>query len=75
MSEFKACKHLSFDEEKFSCELVQISNHLGWERVDPMGEFHLCQQCTRRGRINDPQGCIGQNNAWCNDYDETIFKL
>lgn len=70
---FKACKYLSFDQEKFSCELTQISNHLGWERRDLVGNLQLCQQCTRRGRINDPQGCIGEDRAWCSDYDEKEF--
>lgn len=71
---FKACKYLSFDQEKFSCELVQIGTHLGWERIDVDGSVQLCQQCTKRGRLNHPESCIGNKNAMCNDYEEETFS-
>lgn len=72
---FTACKHLSFDKEKFSIQLVQISDHLGWERFNPEGELQLCQQCTLRGRINDPQGCIGKDRAKCSEYEDREFSI
>lgn len=73
--EFKACKFLSFDHDKYSCELVRIGNHLGWERRNPDGQIELCEQCTKCGRINDPCGCIGKKNAWCSDYVETEISF
>lgn len=73
--EFKACKHLSFDQEKFNCELTQVSNHLGWERIDPTGQLQLCQQCNLRGRLNHPEACIGEKNAVCSEYEEKIYKF
>lgn len=30
----------------------------------------LCQFCKLRGRLNHPEGCIGKENAMCNDYEE-----
>lgn len=72
---FTACKYLSFEQEKFSSDLVQIANHLGWERRDPEGVLHLCQQCTLRGRINNPQGCIGKERAQCSEYEDKEFII
>ena len=71
--EFKACKFLSFDQNKFSCELTMISNHLGWERFDPDGNLQLCQMCTKRGRLNHPEACIGNKNKMCHEYEDKIF--
>lgn len=67
---FKACKHLIFDQSRLTCELVGISNHLGWERRDPEGRLQLCQFCELRGRLNYPQACIGKNRALCHEYEE-----
>lgn len=73
--EFKACKYLSFDEKMFSGNLVQIASHLGWERIDPDGKLQLCQQCTKRGRINQAQACIGESRAACSDYEEVTVEF
>jgi len=72
---FKACKHLDFDQSKYSCELVGISNHVGWKRKDCDDRIQLCQMCSKRGRLNNPQACIGENNKVCNDYDEIEFNI
>lgn len=72
---FTACKHLSFDQEKFSSELVQVTSHLAWERRDPDGNLQLCQQCTLRGRINSVQGCIGKTRSQCNEYEDKEFEI
>lgn len=70
MIKFKGCKFLDYDENKYICELVGISNHAGWERRDFEGRIQLCQMCQKRGRLNNPQACIGKENAMCNDYEE-----
>lgn len=75
MMKFTACKHLNFNEEDFSIELVKVANHLGWERRDPVGDLQLCQQCNLRGRINHPQGCIGKERAMCSDYEDKEFSI
>ena len=67
---FKGCKHLDFSQDNYMCELVGISKHVGWERRDPEGKLQLCQFCKLRGRLNDPEACIGDGNAMCNDYEE-----
>lgn len=72
---FKGCKHLNFNQDEFSCELVQIGNHLGWERFDPTGELQLCQQCNLRGRLNHPQACIGEHNKMCSEYEEKVYEF
>lgn len=72
---FKGCKHLDFNQENYTCELVGISNHVGWERRDPEGNIQLCQFCKLRGRLNHPEGCIGKENAMCNDYEEVKHVL
>lgn len=72
---FKGCKYLDFNQEDYSCELVGISNHLGWERFDIDGRLQLCQMCKLRGRLNHPEACIGKKNAMCPDYDEVDVKV
>lgn len=67
---FKACKNLDFNQDNYDCELVQISNHLGWERKDYDDNIQLCQMCKLRGRLNHPKSCVGKSNAICNSYEE-----
>lgn len=73
--QFKACKHLDFNQDNYSCELVEISNHLGWERLNPEGGVELCQMCKLRGRLNYPQACIGKVNAMCAKYEEIEIEI
>lgn len=75
MKTFKACKHLSFNQEEFTCELVKVGSHLGWERFDPKGHLQLCQQCKLRGRLNSVDSCIGKEHAACHEYEEKIYEI
>lgn len=75
MINFKGCKNLDFDQEKYTCELVGISNHLGWERRDVDGRIQLCQMCKLRGRLNSASACIGENKAMCNRYEEKEYSF
>lgn len=63
-----------FIQDNYSCELVSISDHLGWERLDPEGKVQLCQFCKLRGRLNSPEACIGKQNALCGDYEEAKMR-
>lgn len=72
---FKGCKYLDFNQEKYTCELVNISGHLGWERKTFDGDMQLCQMCKLRGRLNHPESCVGKGNAMCSDYDEIDFHI
>ena len=73
--EFKGCKNLDFDQEKYTCKLVVISNYEGWERRDVDSNIQLCQFCKLRGRLNNPESCIGKDNAICSDYNEIDFYI
>lgn len=72
---FKGCKHLDFNQENYTCKLVGLSSHAGWERRDPEGYIQLCQFCKLRGRLNYPEACIGKDNAMCKDYEEVEFDV
>lgn len=74
---FTACKHLSYDKERFgqSCAL----NLLGgaptkavWLRRDPPYPDApvLVQFCDLRGRLNNPTSCLRKCDAMCSDYVE-----
>jgi len=75
MINFKACKHLDFDQSKYSAKLVGISTFIGWERIDSYGELQLCQFCSKRGRLNDPEACIGEKNKMCSEYEPEDFNF
>ena len=75
MIKFKACKYLDFDQSKYSAKLVQICNHIGWERRDPDGNIQLCQFCSKRGRLNNPEQCIKEVNKACSDYESEDFSF
>lgn len=63
------CKHLSWDQDQYTANLAYISGGVVWERRDPEGRLQLCQFCTLRGRINNPQGCLTAANAQCSNFE------
>jgi len=72
---FKACKYLDFDQRKCFAKLVRISDHVGWERIDSDGKPQLCQLCSKRGRLNNPEDCIKEENRACSDYELEDFSF
>ena len=72
--EFTACEHLDYEPHYGSCKRQLISCNGGeklcWKRPSDLVQF-----CKKRGRINDPVGCLTQDHAICNDYNETEWAV
>jgi hypothetical protein len=77
MDKVIACKHLSYDETKYTkdCSISGLgSDKAVWERNGPNG-FQLCQFCELRGRINSADGCTSRDKAHCNEYEDFEHSL
>ena len=69
--EFKGCKHLSFEKEKFpSCKIIKLYDIACWERKNVDEKLVLCQFCKLRGRINDPFYCTEKELSSCDEFEE-----
>lgn len=73
---FKGCKQLDFEQNYVQCKLVQIANHICWERlVLPYEDApRLVQFCKLRGRLNSPFNCVNGNRQ-CSEYNEVEIRL
>ena len=73
---FTACKHLSYDKEKYgqSCALNLFGGDgkAVWVRKNPpyVGAPTLVQFCNLRGRLNCPTACLCKRDAMCSGYEE-----
>jgi hypothetical protein len=73
---FKGCKQLDFEPNYINCELVQIANHVCWERLVVPYENapRLVQFCKLRGRLNNHFSCVNGNKQ-CSEYNEVDIIL
>lgn len=65
---FNACEHLDYEPNYGNCKRQLIScgeTKLCWKRP-----LDLVQFCKLRGRINNPVGCLTENNAVCSEFNE-----
>lgn len=77
MGNVTGCKFLSYDETKYTkdCSIAGLGNDKAtWERSGPSG-FQLCQFCTKRGRINQANGCTSKDTAHCSDYEDAEHEV
>jgi len=69
---FTACKYLDFSDNYTAKKQVLGSGKVFWLRdvsYDPSLPA-MVQFCSKRGRINDPEGCTKASKAYCSDYEE-----
>jgi len=70
---FTCCEYLDFSDS-YSAKKCLISSggatKVTWDRRGPYG-MSLVQFCKKRGRINDPEGCLDEDHSRCMDYAET----
>lgn len=76
---FKACKHLDFSDN-YSAEkaLIDIKGEIKvcWDRpVIDESYPALVQFCKKRGRLNNPECCLSEDNKMCSDYEEIEHKV
>ena len=73
-----SCKFLDYDENKYSkdCKISGLgSDKFVWERQDYEGKLQLCQFCSKRGRLNNPESCVSSFNACCDLYEEAEIEI
>ena len=72
---FNACEHLDYGPNYGPCKRQLISHNgtkICWRRpyINPSMPGDLVQFCLKRGRINNPVGCLSKANAFCCEYKE-----
>ena len=71
---FTACKHLSYDKDKYgqacSLNLLGSDEKAVWVRKETpyAGAPALVQFCNLRGRLNIPTACLCERAAMCREY-------
>ncbi len=73
-----ACKHLNYDENKYTkdCSISGLGlDKFAWERTDFEGRMQLCQFCSKRGRLNGHESCTSKRHAQCSDFEEGEIEV
>jgi len=67
---FSGCKHLDYEDHFTARKQLLSGDRVFWMReVSPYeGAPKMVQFCKRRGRINDPEGCLTEEKACCSDF-------
>ena len=69
---FTACKFLDFSNNYVAKKQILGSGKVFWLRdiSYDLSMPAMVQFCSKRGRINDPEGCTCEARAYCPDYVE-----
>lgn len=76
---FTACTHLDFDDNYGNCkkELVNVGEtKVFWMReVSDIAMPSMVQFCKLRGRLNNPDACVCEENKRCSKYEDKIHSV
>ena len=74
---FKACKHLDYSDNYSGCtKEIMGEGYVFWFRREVPEEYpQFVQFCKLRGRLNNPECCIGCESKQCSDYEEVEHSI